>query len=622
MARGGRPRLAGFSLKAQLILSFMAVTLLVLSVSSYYSYSRTLELFNKRTRETTLSQFRQIEMNTLTMLREVDKLSNTFLLESKVQAFLQSDRPTDLEFIALERDITERIIQYLTNYDYLDSIYIFGENGVVIGGTLAQNQSTNALGRQYPFYGTDLYARVKESFPQPIWQGGLTTADFMRTSIPAGLNDNRLISSLRGIRWIGGSRINAVLVFNVDERYFNSSYGSLQSTPDGSLTIADDGGRVISSTLTDSIGAPYLFGGEVRAKRGFGSFAADRGGTPEQVLYYRMDDTGWLFLNEVPTAHFTKDVAEIQRFIAAVFLLSLILIVAFASLWMNRIMKSLQLLVKGMKHVGRGRAGLTLEQASNKEIGVLIEQFNRMSTGILELMRQNEEAEGEKRRLEVEALQSQINPHFLFNALNTVKWMAAVANAPNIMECMTSLGSMLRPIYYDPSPFWTIREELAFVKHYANVMNFRYGEEIRLEFDVPEPLLDCRTVRFMIQPSVENALQHGENRNGTIRVSAAESGGELSVVVRDTRGGMPPERVEALNRMLRDAEAGDRPSKGIGLSNVNKRIRLHFGERYGIKVGSAEHAETRVTMNIPAIYGHAADQPAPTGDDEIGRRRA
>ncbi|QHW34704.1 sensor histidine kinase [Paenibacillus rhizovicinus] len=606
MARIGKMRFAGFSLKAQLIISFTAVTLLVLSISSYYSYSKTLEIFSNRTQETTMSQFRQIEMNTLTLLREVDKLSNTFLLESKVQAFLQNDHPSNLEFISLERDITERILQYLTNYDYLDSIYIFSDNGSVIGGTLSQNQSTNTVGKQYPFYGTPLYASVKRSFPQPIWQGGTSTIDFMRTSIPDGLPNNHLISSLRGIRWIGGSQMNAVLVFNVNERYFNSSYGSLQSSPGGSLTIVDGGGSVISSTITDSIGRSYRYNGDIGAKQSFGSFSASREGIPEQVVYYRMADTGWLFVNEVPTAHFTKDVVEIQRFSAAVFLLSLLLIVIFSSLWMNRIMKSLHQLIKGMKHVGRGKIGLTLEQASNKEIGQLIEQFNNMSTGILELMQQNEETEKKKSQLEMEALQSQINPHFLFNTLNTVKWMAAVAKAPNIMECMTSLGNMLRPIYYDPSPMWSIREEIAFVKHYVNIMNFRYGDEIRFEIDVPERLMDCRTLRFMIQPSVENALIHGDSHKGVVQVSVAETGSHLAIVVRDTCGGMTPEKLEEINRKLLQPAGEGQPSKGIGIYNVNKRIQVHFGEQYGIKVSSIEDVETSIVMRIPMIPGNMA----------------
>ncbi|AZN41008.1 cache domain-containing sensor histidine kinase [Paenibacillus albus] len=599
-------KLAGISLRAQLIFSFMAVTLLVLSISSYYSYVKTLDILKKRTQETTFSQFRQIEMNTLTLLHEVDKLSNTFLMESKVQSFLQSDQLTNLEFISLERDIMERINQYLTTYDYLDSIYIFTENGTVIGGTLSQNQSAYEIGRGYEFYNTDLYNKVKTSFPQSIWTGGLTTSDFMRSSIPNGLTNSRLISSIRGVRWIGGSRMSAELVLNVNERYLGAGYGSLQSLPGGSIHIIDGSGKVISSTDEKAINAPYLFESHIKPALNLGSFSSDRDGSHEQIIYYRMNETGWILVNEVPTELYTKDVVVIGRFIAAIFLLSLVLIVALSSLWMNRIMSSFHQLIKGMRFIGRGKIGHTLPKASNREMGQLIDQFNHMSTGILELMQQNEETEKTKRQLEIEALQSQINPHFLYNTLNTVKWMAAVAKAPNIMECMTSLGNMLRPIYYDPSPLWSIKEELEFVRNYINIMNYRYGEELKFEFDVPEQLLGCQTLRFMIQPSIENALIHGELHQGVIQVSARELNGDLQVIVKDTCGGMTPSKAFEVNQRIKEQQPAERPAKGIGLSNVNKRIQLHFGERYGIEVHSSEGVETQVYMMIPIIAGSEA----------------
>jgi two-component system sensor histidine kinase YesM len=606
-----RFRLAGISLKAQLIMSFLAVTLLVLSVSSYYSYEKTLDILKKRTQETTLTQFHQIDTNTLTLLNEVERLSKTFQLESQVQTFLQSIQLPNVDFILLEQDILDRIMQYLGNYNYLDSIYIYTENGMVIGGTKSQNQSSTVLGKDYPFYSTELYRKVKLSFPDTIWSGGTQTSDFMRSlrsSIPTTSTNTRLISVLRGVTSLDSSQMNAELVFNLNESYFNLSYGSLLSSPDGAISIVDSDGMVVSSTLAKSIANTYLFNKDIDPQKKFGSFTAVRNGTMEQIIYYRMSKTGWILINEVPTKLYTKDFVAIQEFIAGIFVLSLVLIVVFSTFWMNRIMKSFQQLIKGMKNIGRGKIGLTLPKASNKEIGQLIEQFNNMSTGILDLMNKNEETEKEKRQLEIEALQSQINPHFLYNTLNTVKWMAAVSNAPNIMECITSLGNMLRPIYYDPSPLWSFEEEIEFVKNYVNIMNFRYGEEIVFEFDVPEPFLQCHTLRFMIQPTIENALIHGNMNKGIIRISVSEAGGDLELIVFDTRGGMPQSKVDEVNQAIRLRVNDHHSPKGIGLYNVNKRIQLHFGDKYGIEVKSKEGIETSVFMKIPILYSSPAVQ--------------
>jgi len=608
-----RFRLSGISLKAQLIFSFLAVTFLVLSVSSYYIYGTTLEIQRNRTKEMSFAQFRQIETNIQSLMREVDKLSKTFLLDgwrntsneqtSDVQTFLQEDLLENAEFVPLAMDITNLIVKYVSTYEYLDSIYIFAENGMVIGGSIAQNQSTTVLGKEYPFYSTQLYETVKENYPIPIWIGGLTSGDFMRNKPIEPTLDVKLVSLIRGITPIGFTQMNAEMAVNVKESYLNSMYSRLASIPNGSINIVNLNGQVISSTLQDSIGDAYLFNDQIPTNSQFGSFTANREDESQQVIYYRMSESGWILVEEVPTELYMDNISDIQRFIFGIFVVSIVMIIAFSTLWTNRIMKSFQQLIKGMRHIGRGNIGMMLPKASNQEMSLLIEQFNSMSNGILELITKNEEAEKEKRQLEIEALQSQINPHFLFNTLNTVKWMAAVADAPNIMECMTNLGNMLRPIYYHPSLLWSIEEEIDFVKNYVNIMNYRFGEEISFHFDVSEACIDCQTLRFIIQPLVENALIYGKLKKGIVRVSVLESEGDIILTVEDTKGGMSQEKMEEIRCMLRLQTTDPHTIKGIGLYNVNKRILLNFGDQYGISLRSEEGIGTQVSIRIPKIIG-------------------
>ncbi|MBB6730911.1 cache domain-containing sensor histidine kinase [Cohnella zeiphila] len=611
-----RFRLDRISLKTQLILSFVAVTLAVLSATSYYSYRKTMSVLQSSMEDTSLAQFRQIETNVQNLMHEVDKYANTFIYETDVQTFLLSERLSNADFVPFSQDITKLMARYFSNYDYLDSMYLFLDNGMVIGGTPTQNQSSAVLGKDYPFYANPLYLTVKTNYPNVVlWTGGIVTQNFMRTPLANASSNNRLISALRGITSMDSREIsailpvNAVLAINIKERYFHSLYGSLLQGGNGTMGIVDDKGVVISSSNEADIGRSYLFGNKIEpGDLRFGSFRAERDGTKEQVLYYRMSDPDWILINEVPSALYSQGAVAIQRFTAAVFALSVVLIAALSSLWMYRIMGSLQELIKGMRNVGRGHVGLMLPRASNREIGQLTEQFNRMSVGIAELMKQNEEAEREKRRLELEALQSQINPHFLFNTLNTIKWLAAVAGATNIVECVANLGSMLRPIYSSPSPYWTIGEEIAFVRNYANIMNFRYGEEVAFSFDVPEQTQRYLTLRFIVQPLIENALVHGKSGKGDIRVAVCEDGSDIVFVVADTRGGMSLERTAELNRKIRlEHVEGER--KGIGLPNVNKRIRLHFGGRYGLSIESEEGVGTRVGMRIPKVREDEVQKP-------------
>lgn len=595
------------SLKLQLILSIVAITFVVLSVTSYYSYKKTISVLQSSMEDTSLAQFRQIEMNVQTLMHGVDQYANTFIYENEVQTFLQSEQLSNADFVPISQDVTKLMSRYFSNYDYLDSMYLFLDNGMVIGGTPSQNQSSTLLGKDYPFFSNPLYSIVKLNYPNlTYWTGEAVTQDFMRAPLANAGSNHHLISALRGIASLDSREIStvlpvdAVLAINIKERYLHSLYGSLLSGTEGKMGMIDDRGIVISSSDEADIDRPYAFNDRIAEGERFGSFRAMRDGTEEQVLYYRMSDPDWILTNEVPYSLYSQGASAIQRFTAAVFAGSVFVIAVLSSIWMSRIMGSLQVLIKGMRNVGRGQVGLLLPRVSNREIGQLTEQFNRMSLGIADLMKRNEEAELQKRRLEIEALQSQINPHFLFNTLNTIKWLAAVGGATNIVECVSNLGSMLRPIYNNPSPLWSIGEEIAFVRNYANIMNFRYGGEVEFAFDIQESLADCQTLRFVIQPLIENALVHGKAGKGVIRVSVREDGGDIVLLVADTRGGMPPEKAEELNRRIRsDLDGGER--KGIGLLNVNRRIRLHFGGRYGLAIDSEEGVGTQAAIRIPKI---------------------
>jgi sensor histidine kinase YesM len=131
-------------------------------------------------------------------------------------------------------------------------------------------------------------------------------------------------------------------------------------------------------------------------------------------------------------------------------------------------------------------------------------------------------------------------------------------------------------------------------------MNYRYGEEVGFDYDIPESLGKCQTLRFIIQPLIENALIHGKANKGVIRVVVGEAGGDIVLRVTDSRGGMSQEHVDELNRVIQLQDSGD-GLRGIGLLNVNKRIRLHFGDKYGLFVDSIEGTGTTVTVKIPVI---------------------
>jgi two-component system, sensor histidine kinase YesM len=254
-----------------------------------------------------------------------------------------------------------------------------------------------------------------------------------------------------------------------------------------------------------------------------------------------------------------------------------------------------------IRKIGRGNLGLTLDQTSKNELGVLVDQFNQMSTSIKDLFHKNELVQTEKRNMEMEALRSQINPHFIYNTLNTIKWMAVINKADNIVDSVTTLSDFLEPIFKKHDILCTLEEEISYIKNYVKIMNYRFADGFKLYVDIPESLLKCRMIRFILQPIVENALVHGlmDKVTGKVGITAFMKGLDLLICIRDDGNGMEEQKLNAIRATIGDISPSDQV--GIGLSNVDRRVKLHFGEVYGLLINSSLGSGTEVVLRMPYL---------------------
>ncbi|SFE59119.1 HAMP domain-containing protein [Paenibacillus catalpae] len=590
-----------YSIRVRLVLTLMGIICILLASISYYSYSRTVDLIEIRTQETTYRQFRQTENNLQNFMNEVDQLSKTFLLDDRVQKILLWEPLSKPDFLGLQKDITDRAMEYFANYDFLDSLYIFGETGVVVGGTPQKNQSIDDPNKTYPFYHSELYKQIKEKFPVLFWTGGHISTDFLRINDTVSRAEPEyIITAVRGVKPIESSKMSASMVINIKESKMSSIYSALQDSSNSKMSIVDDSGRIISSSDPSDIGKSHPYFNKFQEQQEFGSFSASRNDKQELVIFYRMSKTGWYLCSEVPKAEYLKDIGKMKQLYIFMFLISITLMSVSTSFWINRVMHPLKELVKGMKNIGRGNLGLKLQPVADKEIRYVIDQFNSMSDNIVSLKQKSETDELEKRRLEIEMLRAQINPHFLYNTLNTIKWMAVVIEADNIRKCVTSLGNLLRPIYSDTTPICTLKEEISYVQDYINIMNYRFGDEITFEMAISDQDMYCSTPRLMLQPIIENALLHGRMKKGLIRIEAKKEKGTLQFSIKDNGVGIEETEVKKINEYIRTGmRIGDTSKQSVGLLNVNKRIQLHFGEGYGLHLKSVLGEGTEVIVTLP-----------------------
>ncbi|MDO4296708.1 MAG: sensor histidine kinase [bacterium] len=244
----------------------------------------------------------------------------------------------------------------------------------------------------------------------------------------------------------------------------------------------------------------------------------------------------------------------------------------------------------------------------DNEFGTIGKGINRMAENVVSLMNKRVEDEKQKKDLEYQILQSQINPHFLYNTLNSIKWMATIQGASGIAEMTTSLSRLMKNVSKGTATKIALREELELVKDYFLIQQYRYGGSITLNFEIAdEDLYRCQIHRFTLQPIVENALFHGIEPKGCagnilIRAEGSyrEDGSHLLLIsVSDNGVGMTQENIEKVLRG--DSTSSAEFFRQLGINNVNRRIQYEFGESYGISITSEVGIGTTMTITLPFL---------------------
>ena len=272
-------------------------------------------------------------------------------------------------------------------------------------------------------------------------------------------------------------------------------------------------------------------------------------------------------------------------------------------IYSKRVNKPLKALIGAMKSLETDAADFNFSEkpASVKEIKVLSSSFKHMSEKIKELMEQIRAEEKALRKTELKALQAQINPHFLYNTLDSIQWMCEQGKAEDASKMVSALARLFRISISRGKELIPIKDEFLHAKNYLIIQSFRYKNQFTYTFDTEPGLEKYLCNKITVQPLIENAIYHGIDRlvdEGEIKVSvktAPDDAGDILITVADNGVGMTEEQCRAVLKK----EKSD--SSGIGIKNVNDRLKIYFGEKYGISIKSELDEGTAVTVRIPKI---------------------
>ena len=328
---------------------------------------------------------------------------------------------------------------------------------------------------------------------------------------------------------------------------------------------------------------------------------AIHGDRNQLTTFVRMDSKPWTIVSLTPMGALTHPVSEMNRvmflFLVVYLICSIGLVIHITLHFTQPVLR----LVRVIRKLEDGDFDLTIPHQSRKdEIGLLYRGFGRIVRTIESLIAQSTQAERNKKELEFQVLSHQINPHFLYNTLESIRWKAENHGRSDIGEMVSSLGNLLRLSLNQGKDITTVGREVEQVKAYVQIEQARIGRPLRVMYFFDEEVLEMPFMRLLLQPLVENAIQHsirGNLEKGKVILSGYVDEQDIVIEVMDNGKGISEAALLQLEMESVDKKTTGR--HGVGLRNVNERLKIYFGNDYKLRIDTGEGKGTKITIRHP-----------------------
>lgn len=601
------------TLSGQIYTYFLIVIVLsLLSVGavSYWQSSRALDDQVKQYMEQMVDS---ANFQTDSYLQAYELLSNAFSSNSDVRTFMEI-KPDDAYEYYLYSDkikkFSESSVQsVVTLYKQLNMIYVVGKHGrsfiyenqnlLNLDPVLVQEQFDNLM----KIAGDGKIALLNMSI-RPVDQGSVVT----------------MARKVRGPSYGDENRGVVAIEIKLDE--LAKTWDRVSLGKEGFFFIVDDAGNYIyppsmgQRKPRDELASLVLASGNQ-------TFIHKYDGEERMFVSRKSGYSDWNLVASMPVEELRRPANTIRTTTIIVGLVTLAIALWLAYRFGRSIIAPIRGLKDSMRETEKGNWQYIDEIGRTDEIGGLIHSYNLMVTRLSDMIKRVYEAELEqqknqlelgetkleRQRAEFQSLQLQINPHFLYNTLETINCYAIVQDSSEITEMVEAMAFMLRYSVQTNLEEITVANELNHVRNYMIVLQHRTGKEFEIDVAIPPGLLLEKMVRLTLQPLIENIFQHafpdGVEPHHFIRIDARKEGGLFQVFIEDNGIGIKPERLTELrtkleeNRLAEPEETGESQGGGIGLMNVHRRIQMVFGEAYGLSIDSEWGRGARLTMTMP-----------------------
>ncbi len=562
----------------------IVLTAIVISISSYQLSS----IAARRTaQEYTTELIKQLNLNIQTYITNMENISMLVMNNRNVREYLTSQNGMSQE------EISDFLQSISASRKDISSITLFGEEGQWISDRRESELNPNINVKEMSWYqdaaDADGEIVISSSQVQPIFQ-----------EYPW------VVSLSREIRNPGGVQTLGILLVDMNFSVLNDIFDQIDLGKRGYVFIVDNSGNIVyhpqQQLIYSNLKEERI--NEVLIDQG-GSFITDEGG---QSRMYSIQDTGfgWKIVGVSYLNELVSNKRDMQFSFLTLGMISLILALGISFFLSRKLARPINQLQEHMKEVEKGNFDIQVPVDSTREIGRLARTFNIMVLRIKELMSQVVKEQEFKRKSEISALQAQINPHFLYNTLDSIVWMAEAKKSEEVVLMTSALARLFRSSISKGRELVPIRTEIEHITNYLTIQQMRYRDKLEFHIDVAPEILNCLTLKILLQPLVENAIYHGiKNKSGigVITIRGREAQNEVVFQVIDNGVGMDEATIVRILSHLSPTE-----NRGMGVANVHERIQLYFGGAFGLRYESELDVGTSVIIRIPKISPDAIDR--------------
>ena len=585
------------SVRSKLILAFILLILIPSLAIAIVLYNKSKNIVQEKIASTIIEQLEQksndmdnvfeniyyktISLSTDTnLIKKVENLNNNY----------ESNKVSDDDI----NEISELLSEECRTNKNLDSFYLFLPkiNKIITSKSLRKVIDVSDISK---------YQWISQNDKNSVYEMNWLSVREIKDNLEA--TNKNFFSIDKNIQKSFNSEIYGSICANVDERtiYFNI-FDSIKRE-NNNIFILNSNGVIVSNQRYDNLyvdmSKENYVGKVLNSEKGH--FIDNIGGVQTLVVYVTTKLTKYKIVYLIPQNQIASELNEIKGFIFNVAFISIIISIILSLIFSAIIYKPIKKLKCAMEKVGTGNFDIRMNEQREDEFGILNNGFNQMISKIQKLFNEVYVQKLLKKEAELNALQSQITPHFLYNTLNSIRCTALLQESTNISDMLGALIELLQLSAGKKSDFITIEEEIQQVKNYVLLQKFRYRDLFDVDYEIDDSILKYKVPKLILQPLVENSIQYGINlRSGegkiNIRVSKYEN--VMVLEVRDNGMGITKEKIEQI--LSKKNEDGGRFS-GIGVNNINDRIKLYFGDSYGLFYETKKEGGTIAKILIPLV---------------------